>query len=168
MESASARTNSYRNGQNQSRNTQSNDRREQTQPTTRTTNDDQSKGNTPAVTQQTPVTPNPVTETVAPQAPVTPQIISPAATPRIEEVVDTAPAIAQMTQAQAVTTGQTVTYTSQKISEEIRNRLIALATVALVTGSALYVMSLFTATAPATRRTIPIRYIVPVREVTTY
>jgi len=117
---------------------------------------------TPAAPQPAPTTPAPATaQTATPvvaKAPVTPQIVS-APTP-----VDTAPAIANMSSAQAEKNTQAVTYTSSKLSDETRNRILMLAGVATITGALLYTISFISVAAPVTRRNIPIRYIVPVRE----
>jgi len=191
MQSASARENTWygqsarnsdnvnRNGQNYYSNTDRND----TQPTGNsngtTTRPPVAQAPvapatpTPAptktVTQVTPAASTPTAEPAATPAPAsTPNVAPQSAAVQTPVPVDTAPAIANMTTAQADTSSQPVTYTSERMSDETRNRLMILAGVAAVTGGLLYTMS-FIGTAPATqKRGIPIRYIVPVREIVRY
>jgi hypothetical protein len=93
--------------------------------------------------------------------PVAEKTVTPAITPP-----DTAPAIAQMSEAQASTSGaavgEPVSYGSAKISEDTRNRILIFAGVAAVTGALLYSMSYVTAGAFTGRRPVPVRYIVPI------
>jgi len=77
--------------------------------------------------------------------------------------VDTAPAIAAMTQAQARPDSQPVRYVSGRMSDEVRDRLIIIAGVAAVAGAVLYIISFFTKVTSTPRRAVPIRYIFPVR-----
>jgi len=100
---------------------------------------------------------------------VTPQIVSQPAVVETPAPVDTAPQVASTAAAQAATDStktQEVTYTSQRLSDESRNRILILAVVAATTAALLYTMSLFGATEPK-RAAIPVRYIVPVREAST-
>ena len=122
----------------------------------------------PAATPQPAATPVAAPTAAAPTQVVTPQVVSQPAIAETPAPVDTAPAIANMATAQTHTSSEAVTYTSERMSEETRNRLMILAGVAAVTGGLLYTMS-FIGTAPATqKRGIPIRYIVPVREAASY
>ncbi|MDB5179746.1 MAG: hypothetical protein JWN12_378 [Candidatus Saccharibacteria bacterium] len=149
----------------------------QTSPATPTT----ANTTTPATTSEVPPAPQPDATTPAPQATpapaaaasqpapavatsVTPQIVAETPAPA---TVDTEPAIANMTAAQAGKNTQAVSYTSGRLSDETRNRILILAGVATVTGALLYTISFIGATEPTSRREIPIRYIVPVREVIT-
>lgn len=77
------------------------------------------------------------------------------------EPVNTAPEIAAMTSAKAVTPVEPVTYTSNKISTETRNRLLALAVSAATSALLIYAMSMFKSTESGS----PVRYRIPVREV---
>lgn len=130
-------------------------------------NTSQRQSPTPTQTQKQQTPPAAPTAAATPTPPPTPQITqAPAIVYEAPEPVDTAADVTAMTTAQATTSGQTVAYTSQRISDETRDRLIALAGVALVTGGLLYTMSYFGAFS-ASRRPIPVRYIVPVREVAT-
>ena len=106
------------------------------------------------------------TVTQAPAATATPQIVAQPAAAQEPKPVDTAPQIASMTAAQAADVAKatdTVSYTSARISNETRDRILMLAGVAAITGGLLYTISLIGST-PTPRREIPIRYIVPVRE----
>lgn len=147
-----------------------------------------SSANTSKTTTPTVVTPTQTTQTTTPApaattapaaaAPVTTtttapvaKAVAPAATvaPASPTVVDTAPASAALTTAQAAdksaATAQTVNYTSNRISDETRNRILMFAGVAAVTATLLYTISLIGAGVPAaTRRAIPVRYIVPIKE----
>jgi len=192
MQSASAKENTWygqgsQNNDNNSRNgqTYSNANRNDTQPTNTAGGSTTSRPTT-----QTPVTTTPTnTVTPAAPAPATPAVTQPAptpapvatpartATPQIaaqpsvvetSAPVDTAPAIANMAEAQATTSSESVTYTSERMSDATRNRLMILAGVAAVTGGLLYTMSFIGATSASQKRGIPIRYIVPVREAASY
>lgn len=109
-------------------------------------------------------------------APVTPAAPTPAPTPQITPApaitqepsapLDTAADVAVMTAAQATADGQAVAYTSQRITTETRDRLMILGGVAAVAGGLLYTLS-YVGAFSTSRRPIPVRYIVPVREVVT-
>jgi hypothetical protein len=122
------------------------------------------------VSQPVTTTPDRTTTVVAapPPAPVThaqtaPQpVLQPAAQP-----VDTAPAIATMTVAQSNKGAQPIQYTSSRLADDTRNRILLLAGVAAITGMLLYMISLIGTAKPSVKRDIPIRYIVPVREAMT-
>lgn len=112
-----------------------------------------SRSNTTAPTQQRTQTPEKTTKTTeqpqqkgdnaASTAPAaTPQIIPPSAAVSYTKPVDTSGAIATMVAAQAVDTREPVTYTSQQISTETRNRLLAVAVSAATSGLLIYLMSL--------------------------
>jgi len=144
---------------------------------------------TPVATPQ-PVTPTPMTPAVTPpealpvenvsvlssSVPVatSPKVVRPAATVTAAatpstsvaatQAADTAALIATMAAAQAKTGSQPVVYTSGRLSDEVRNRLIILAAVAAITGGLLYTMSFIGTTPTNPRRNIPIRYIFPVKE----
>jgi len=126
-----------------------------TTPARQTTTTTPPKAATPAPATTTPPAPAPAAQKSAPQ---------PAPEPTTPAPVDTTPAINAMTAAQSAKPVQPVTYTSQKISNETRNRIFILAGIAAVTGGLLYTISFIGATAPAMKREIPIRYIVPIRE----
>ena len=138
-------------------------------PTTTTKTATPAKTTTVApTTTPPPATPAPAVATPAPKQVVTPQIVAqPAAAP---EPVDTAPEVVSTAAAQATTDNkpQPVTYTSQRLSDETRNRIIIMAVVAATTGALLYTMSMFGAAATEPKRAIPVRYTIPVREVTSY
>jgi len=119
----------------------------------------------PATATTTPSAPAPATATtvvVNPPVQVAPvTTVQPAAT-------DTAPAIAAMAQAQALTNSQPVTYTSARLPDAARDRLVLIAAIAAITGGLLYTMSFIGGTPLGPKQGIPIRYIVPVREVSSY
>jgi len=179
MQSASAKENNWygQGSQNNGRNSQnyySNTDRNNNQPTTTpsrpsTQNPVTTTPDTTTPTQVAPTTtPAPAATVATPSQAATPQVVVQPAIVETPTPVDTAPEIATMATAQADTTSEAVTYTSERMSEETRNRLMILAGVAAVTGGLLYTMS-FIGTAPATqKRGIPIRYIVPVREAASY
>ena len=66
-------------------------------------------------------------------------------------------------QAKSNSNSQPVSYTSGRISDQLRDRIIILAAVSSVTAAALYLMSLFGATSPNKRKVL-VRYIDPVQE----
>lgn len=144
----------------------------QTRQTTPTNTNTSGTSSTQRTTpRQTPVEKQPAAPVVQTPPPATPQITPSSTVIRetpMPAPVDTAPASEQMTIAQAeeVTT-QPVVYTSQKISNEVRDRLIILAAVASFTGALLYTMSYFATASSAPRRSIPVRYVAPVREAVT-
>ena len=103
----------------------------------------------------TPTQPQPTT-TVAPAtpvpavqqapAPVASAPVKPAARQVVEEpmapvVADTAPAINEMTSALAVQETAPVTYTTQRISESTRDRLISVSVAAITAGIAMYLLT---------------------------
>ncbi len=152
------------NNNTNSRNTQMQESRT-TAPTTQRTNERQQA---PAPTQQqapSNAKPAPTPVQSQAQAPATTQSRTPAQTTgsqpqaviQNEEaapVVDTAADIETMATAQASTEAKPVTYTSNQISTESRNRLLALAVSALTSGSLIFIMSLFgsTSTSPSVAR----------------
>lgn len=107
------------------------------------------------------------TQTPATQQPTSAQPVAAAPQPAAK-VVDTAPQVAALTAAQAkdsAANAKTVTYTSNKISNETRDRIFILAAVTGITATLLYIMSLIGSGAPALRKQqIPVRYIVPIKE----
>jgi hypothetical protein len=115
------------------------------------------KATTPTPATTTPA-PAPVAQTASSQV-VTQPAVTPTPTP-----VDTAPAINAMTAAQTDKSTQPVTYISNILPDDTRNRIFILAGVAALTGALLYTISFIGVAAPAMKREIPIRYIVPVRE----
>lgn len=130
---------------------------------------------TEQIQQQAPVTPQ-VTETVTPvQAPVTPEqpqaptqvVQSVQSTPVEAAPVDTAPQIALTTSTQAQATSEAVTYTSQQISTTTRDRLLLAATIGLVAGIVLLILSLTLPKSEAFAQAKPIRIKIPVREAST-
>jgi cytoskeletal protein RodZ len=164
------------------RNAQENDASRTTNQSTntsRTTNTTPAKpapANTTTPARQAPVqTPAPQ-QTPAPSASQTPATRQPAAVQPVTAkpaqpaapVVDTAPQVATLTAAQAqdsAASAKTVTYTSNKISNETRDRILIMAAVAGITATLLYIMSLIGTGASASRRQqVPVRYIVPIKE----
>lgn len=131
-------------GNSNSRNNQREDARTNVPATQRTTQPTQQ---TPVTQEQTPA-PAPTQPAPAQTTPVPAQTVAPAA-PRVIEpevaapVVNTAPVIETMASAQAATEAKPVTYTSNQISTESRNRLLALAVSAVTSGSLIFIMSLF-------------------------
>lgn len=181
IQSASARDNfssrsyNYSPNTSQNRGSNTNNQTSNSSPSkTTTTTPATTKTTAPSITtkvtptaQPAATTPAPAAQTATPVAVtpakvVTPQIV---AQPPAPAPVDTAPAIENMTAAQATKSTQPVSYNSNRISDDTRNRILMLAGVATVTGALLYTISFIGATVPASRREIPIRYIVPVREV---
>jgi len=138
-----------------------------TSRTTNTTPATPAPANTTTPAQQTP-SQNPAPQ----QTPATrqPAVVQPvAAAPKQRAVtVDTAPQVAALTAAQAqdsAASAKTVTYTSNKISNETRDRILIMAAVAGITATLLYIMSLIGTGASASRRQqVPVRYIVPIKE----
>jgi hypothetical protein len=116
-------------------------------------------------TQVTPPAPTPAPQQQAAPAvaPAVPRIIPTSATVEATPIPDTAPEIATMTSAQAVPESAPITYTTHQISEETRNQLLALAIGAAVSGALIFMLSTFTG---GTVVQSPVRYRVPVREVT--
>lgn len=126
---------------------------------------------------QAPVTPQ-VTETVAPvQGPVTTQqqpqqttqIVQPVQQSAPVEVtpVDTAPQIALTTSAQAQVASQPVTYTSKQISTDTRDQLLIAATIGLVAGILLLLLSITIPKSATLARAKAVRIKIPVREAST-
>jgi len=182
MQSASARdnyssrNNNYYGNANSNRNSDRSDRNQSTNESSRNTSNESTTTTsrtttppaTPAVTPApaAPVAPTPTPAEVVPvQAPVTPQIVSQPVV--AEPVEDTAPAIAKMAVAQTDKNTEAVAYTSAALSDETRDRLFIFAGIATVAGALLYTLSVIGAAAPASKRAIPVRYIVPVREAIT-
>jgi len=181
MDEATARDN-YRGGYNSSYNS-SNDRRSgnqrQQQPNTRQTNQQQSNVNrnqTNTYNQPSNQPPQEVTNEQAPattanvappveaqpvqqeQQMVTPQIAQPVIAADPAPIPDTSEEVALVASSQAEVTAAPVTYTTQQISIETRNRLIAIAVSALTSGLLIYIMSFSNIGGTPMRRTIPVRY----------
>ena len=146
-----------------------------TSRTTNTTPATPAPANTTTPAQQTPSQNPAPQQTPAPSASQTPATRQPAvvqpvaAAPKQRAVtVDTAPQVAALTAAQAqdsAASAKTVTYTSNKISNETRDRILIMAAVAGITATLLYIMSLIGTGASASRRQqVPVRYIVPIKE----
>ena len=136
-------------------------------PSKTTTNTAPTTTAKPAVTAPAATTPAPAA--VPEKAAVAPQIVSQPAVVEAPKPVDTAPQVASTAAAQATTDStkaQEVTYTSQRLSDASRDRILIMAVVAATTAALLYTMSLFGAAEPK-RAAIPVRYIVPVREAST-
>ena len=120
---------------------------------------------TPAQTQTTTTSPAP-TQTVAPVTPVAPtQPQAPVVTsqpkapaPPPDTAVDSQ--LTSTAQANSESIVTPVTYTSQQISDELRDRLIMLAGVLAVSGLALYGITFVGAKSVA--RPIPVRRVIPV------
>ena len=124
----------------------------------------------------TPVTPAPIaTTTPSTPAVTTPTAPAPQSTPIVavtpvatapEPAVvvppDTAAASTQTAAAQATTTARPVAYTSNKISTELRDRLVMLAISTAITGALLYTITVINFGASGASRVIPIRRIIPV------
>jgi len=141
----------------------------------------------PAVIPQPVVTPTPVTAaksapttptpTLTPTPVALPAVTTPAVValqqpqvatvvrPEVGLVSDTNPAIAAMVTTQADTRSQPVIYTNGRMSDQTRNQLIALAALAALVGGLLYTLSFIGGGTLRPTRSIPIRYIVPIREV---
>jgi len=138
-------------------------------PSKTTTNTAPTTTAKPAVTAPAVAATTPAPAAVAEKAAVTPQIVSQPAVVEAPKPVDTAPQVASTAAAQATTDStkaQEVTYTSQRLSDASRDRILIMAVVAATTAALLYTMSLFGAAEPK-RAAIPVRYIVPVREAST-
>lgn len=113
----------------------------------------------PAQPQQT----APVRTTPARTATVAPQTATAVEAAPESPPVNTAPEITAMSAAKAVTPAEPVTYTSNQISTETRNRLLALAVSATTSALLIYAMSMF----KPNESGAPIRYRIPVREIST-
>jgi len=108
-------------------------------------------------------TPTPVTGSLKVVQPTTADIV-----PSPSVSIDMAASIAGMATVQATTASQPVAYTSSRLSDEARNRIIIMSVVAAVIGGLLYTMSFIGTTPTNPRRDIPIRYIFPVKEAHNY
>lgn len=86
-----------------------------------------------------------------------PEVVPPA------PVVNTAPQIATMAAAQATPQSQQISYTSSRISDTTRNQILIVAATTAVVGGILYTLGMIGGATP-TRRSIPVRYVVPIKE----
>jgi hypothetical protein len=111
----------------------------------------------PPVTEQAPI------ETATqPTVPVVSQ-----ETVQQEAPIDTASQIALTTSAQARVVGEPVTYTSQQISTNTRDQLLLAATIGIVAGIVLLLLSLTTSGGEALAKAKSMRVRIPVREAAT-
>lgn len=160
----------FRFGQN-SRNT--NQQSDRTQTTQR---EETEREEAPA--QVAPVSPDPIqpneqtsTDTATEVAPsALPSIVSPAAQAELapEPVIpDTAEEIVSTTSAQATVESQPIAYTSRQISNETRDRLLAVAAMAVASALVIFILSLFETGSAAVSAAHSARVRVLVREVAT-
>lgn len=168
--SAQSRDDSWRNWFSNYWGSRDSDRQNtQTQPTT--TDRTQTEEQEQAQVQPAPSSPAPEQANPAPaaspvvSAPVFPSIVTPSANASESVIPDTAQEIASMTSAQAAVESKPVTYTSQQISTETRNRLLAVAAIAVASAIVIYILSLFGTSSAPVSKTSPVRIRVPVREV---
>ena len=155
-----------------------NDNNRQTTPAKSTSTNKNTTAQTSRTT-QTPVQPSQTTQTArteptvpaqsvaektASEAEVAPAPAPAVVAPIVEQEAtpvppaDTAAEVAVTAAAQAESGVTAVTYSSQQISTETRNRLIAIATSALVSGSLIFIMSFFGTGSLSPRQMIPARY----------